>query len=133
MILRHVEERSITAVQKGEGRRDSPRFDSLFFCMRCRRNVGMHQWYKLHAFFAFIAFVIVLTLTTSTSVLVVLFCLLPNSSMVKMVFANNHSTRVPTIDGREVVKLAKELTIAKWTCSTLWMRWKGRSISPASI
>ena len=30
-----------------EGKRDSPRFDSLFFCMRCRRNIGMHQWYKL--------------------------------------------------------------------------------------
>jgi len=40
--------------------------------------------------------------------------LLPDSSMVKMAFANNHSTRVPTIDGREVVKLAKELTITEW-------------------
>ena len=40
--------------------------------------------------------------------------LLPDSSMVKMAFANNHSTHVPTIDGREVVKLAKELTIAEW-------------------
>ena len=40
--------------------------------------------------------------------------LLPDSSMVKMAFANNHSTRVPTIDGREVVKLAKDLTITEW-------------------
>ena len=40
--------------------------------------------------------------------------LLPDSSMVKMAFANNHSTRVPTIDGREVVKLAKERTITEW-------------------
>ena len=40
--------------------------------------------------------------------------LLPDSSMVKMAFANNDSTRVPTIDGREVVKLAKELTITEW-------------------
>ena len=30
--------------------------------------------------------------------------LLQDSSMVKMAIANNHSTRVPTIDGREVVK-----------------------------
>ena len=44
----------------------------------------------------------------------VLMRLLPDSSMVKMAFANNHSTRVPTIDGREVVKLSKELTIAEW-------------------
>ena len=34
--------------------------------------------------------------------------------MIKMAFANNHSTSVPTIDGGEVVKLAKELTITKW-------------------
>ena len=40
--------------------------------------------------------------------------LLPGSSMVKMAFASNHSTRVPTIDGREVVKLAKEFIIADW-------------------
>eukprot|EP00904_Undaria_pinnatifida_P011935 jgi/Undpi1/7872/HiC_scaffold_24.g10344.m1 len=40
--------------------------------------------------------------------------LLPDSSMVKMAFANNHSTRVPTIDGREVVKMAKDLTITEW-------------------
>ena len=62
--------------------------------------------------------------------------LLPGSSMVKMAFANNHSKRVPTIDGGEVAKLVKELTItvvASGTCSTLWMRWKGRNISPASI
>ena len=41
-------------------------------------------------------------------------CLLPGSKMVKIAFADNHSTRVPTIDGREVVKLAKELTLAEW-------------------
>ena len=40
--------------------------------------------------------------------------LLPDSSMVKIAFANNHRTRVPTIDGHEVVKLAKELTITEW-------------------
>ena len=40
--------------------------------------------------------------------------LLPDSSMVKMAFANNHSTRVSTIDGCEVVKLAKEFTITEW-------------------
>ena len=40
--------------------------------------------------------------------------LLPDSSMVKMAFANNHSTRVPTIDGRVVVKLAKKITITEW-------------------
>ena len=34
--------------------------------------------------------------------------------MVKMALANNRSTRVPTVDGREVVKLAKELTITEW-------------------
>ena len=34
--------------------------------------------------------------------------------MVKMAFANNHSTRVPTIDGREVLKLSTELTIEEW-------------------
>ena len=44
----------------------------------------------------------------------VLMRLLPDSSMVKMAFSNNDSTRVPTIDGREVVKIAKELTIAEW-------------------
>ena len=42
--------------------------------------------------------------------------LLPGSSMVEMAFANNHSTCVPTIDGGEVVKLTKELTITeRWT------------------
>ena len=30
-----------------EGKRDSTRFDSLVFCMRCRRNIGIHQWCKL--------------------------------------------------------------------------------------
>ena len=44
----------------------------------------------------------------------VLMRLLPDSSMVKMAFANNHSTRVPTIDGREVVKMAKDVTITEW-------------------
>ena len=38
---------------------------------------------------------------------------LPDSSMIKMAFANNHRTRVPTIDGREAVKLAKELTVTE--------------------
>ena len=36
---------------------------------------------------------------------------LPDSSMVKMAFANNLRTRVPTIDACEVVKLAKKLNI----------------------
>ena len=40
--------------------------------------------------------------------------LLPYSSIVKMAFANNHSLRIRTIDGRKVVKLAKELTITEW-------------------
>ena len=40
--------------------------------------------------------------------------ILPDSSMVKMAFANHHSTRVPTNDGREVVKMAKDLTITEW-------------------
>ena len=44
----------------------------------------------------------------------VLMRLLPDSLMVKMAFANNHSTCVPTIDGREVVKLAEDLTITEW-------------------
>ena len=39
---------------------------------------------------------------------------LQDSSMVKMAFASNHSTRVPTIDGCEVVKLAKDFTITEW-------------------
>ena len=40
--------------------------------------------------------------------------LLPDSSMVRMAFANNHSTRVSTIGGHEVVKLAKDLIITEW-------------------
>ena len=44
----------------------------------------------------------------------VLMRLLLDSSMVKMAFANKHSSRVSTIDDREVLKLAKELTIAEW-------------------
>ena len=38
----------------------------------------------------------------------------PDSSVVKMAFANNHSARGPTIDRREVVKLAKDLAITEW-------------------
>ena len=44
----------------------------------------------------------------------VLMRILPDSSMVKMAFANNHSTRVPTIDRREVVKMAKDNAITEW-------------------
>ena len=44
--------------------------------------------------------------------------LLSGSSMVSMAFANNHSMHVPTIDGRDGVKWAKERTIAEWWTST---------------
>ena len=54
--------------------------------------------------------------------------LLPDSSMVKMALANNHSTRVPTIDGREVVKLTKELTITEW----MWVFLRETTISETS-
>ena len=44
----------------------------------------------------------------------VLMRLLTDSSMIKMTFANSRSARVPTIDGREVLKLSKKFTIAEW-------------------
>ena len=57
-----------------------PALTHCFFCIRCRRNIGMHQINGVncsarHAFFAFSAFVIVLTLTTSTSVLLYQVCM----------------------------------------------------------
>ena len=63
--------------------------------------------------------------------------LLPDSSMVKMAFANCHITRVPTIDGRVVCEVGQEIhnhrVVDSETCSILWMRWKEGSKYFSSI
>ena len=65
----------VTQSSGTEGKRDLPALTHCFFCMRCRRNIGMHQWYKFLRKACIFAFVIVLTLTTSTSVLLYQVCM----------------------------------------------------------
>ena len=58
-----------------EGKRDSPRFDSLFFACDVDETLVCINGINCSARHAFFAFVIVLTLTTSTSVLLYQVCM----------------------------------------------------------